>query len=114
MLDSAQLAARYAAMRFSLKITLVEFENFQLMADIRVFYLSYMLIESGINAETAEPAKIPAYFARLKLLMNEEPQLDKRFIALNKDVLYPAAMNQENVLRNQKINALYNRLARIR
>jgi len=90
------------------------FNHFKLMEDIRLFYVSYMEIEKEVNETDSSPQKIPGYLARLKKLMNEEPDLDKRFITLNQGVLYPAAMAEENILRNQKIHILYNRLARIK
>ncbi|HLA59350.1 MAG TPA: beta-N-acetylhexosaminidase [Puia sp.] len=90
------------------------FSHFQLMADIRVYYLSYMEIEKEVNSEDFSRSKIPIYLTRLKALMNLEPELDKRFRILNQDVLYTAAMDEENNLRNQKIHNLYNRLSGIK
>jgi hypothetical protein len=90
------------------------FEHFRLMADIRVYYLDYMKIEKEVNGTNFSREKIPTYLARLKTLMNKEPALNKRFVVLNQDVLYPAAIDEENTLRNQKIHILYNRLAKIR
>ena len=112
LLDSAQLAAG-TINALQPKNNTPEFANFQLMADIRVFYLSYMLIESELNAN-GDRAHIPAYLARLKVLVNEEPGLNERFITLNQDVLYPPGITEENNLRNQKINNLYNRLAGVK
>lgn len=90
------------------------FNHFKLMIDIRLFYVSYMEIEKEVNGVHFSRQKIPGYLARLKELMNKEPDLDSRFIALNQGVLYSAAMAEENTLRNQKIGILYNRLARIK
>jgi hexosaminidase len=112
LLDSAQLAAGILHTLQPNNNT-PEFANFQLMADIRVFYLTYMLIESELNADE-ERANIRAYLARLRVLVNEEPGLESRFTTLNQDVLYPAAIDEENNLRNQKINSLYNRLAGVK
>ncbi len=90
------------------------FSHFQLMADIRVYYLSFMEIEKEVNSDDFSRDKIPCYLTRLKALMNKEPELDKRFRILNQDVLYTAAIDEENNLRNQKINNLYNRLSGIK
>ena len=90
------------------------FDHFKLMADIRLFYVNYMEIEKEVNEANFSREAVPGCMSRLKALMNEEPGLDKRFIALNQEVLYPAAMAEENTLRNQKIQNLYNRLARIK
>jgi len=90
------------------------FSHFQLMADIRVYYVNFMEIEKEVNSEDFSRSKIPIYLTRLKALMNLEPELDKRFRILNQDVLYTAAMDEENNLRNQKIHNLYNRLSGIK
>jgi len=90
------------------------FSHFQLMADIRVYYVNFMEIEKEVNSDDFSRNKIPIYLTRLKALMNLEPGLDKRFRTLNQDVLYNAAIDEENNLRNQKIHNLYNRLAGIK
>ncbi len=90
------------------------FRHYQLMADIRVYYLSYMEIEKEVNNDNFSRDKIPVYLSRLKALMDSEPELDKRFRILNQDVLYTSAIDEENNLRNQKINNLYNRLSGIK
>ena len=90
------------------------FSHFQLMADIRVYYVNYMEIEKEVNSDDFSRSKIPIYLTRLKALMNLEPSLDSRFRTLNQEVLYPAAIDEENNLRNQKIHNLYNRLLGIK
>jgi len=90
------------------------FSHFQLMADIRVYYVSFIEIEKEVNSDGFSRSKIPIYLTRLKALMNLEPELDKRFRTLNQDVLYTAAIDEENNLRNQKIHHLYNRLSGIK
>ncbi len=90
------------------------FSHFQLMADIRVYYVNFMEIEKEVNSDDFSRSKIPIYLTRLKALMNMEPDLDKRFRSLNQDVLYTAAIDEENNLRNQKIHNLYNRLSGIK
>jgi len=87
------------------------FDHFQLMADIRVYYLSFMEIEKEVNSDGFSRDKIPGYLTRLKALMNEDSELDKRFRILNQDLLYTTAIDEENNLRNQKIYNLYNRLS---
>jgi hypothetical protein len=88
--------------------------HFQLMADIRVYYVSFMEIEKEVNSENFNRSQIPVYLSRLKALMNTEADLDKRFRLLNRDVLYAAAMDEESNLRTQKIHNLYNRLSGIK
>jgi hexosaminidase len=113
LLDSARFAAK-TFHSLHPKSNGEIFRHFELMADIRVHYLSYHKIEKEVNEETITTTNIKNYLARLKLLMSEEPDLNKRFIALNREVLNPAAMDEENQLRNQKIHLLYDRLARVK
>ena len=89
-----------------------EFEHYRLMTDIRIHYLKYEEIERTVNADSFTPDKIPVILAQLKSLMVTGNALDKRFIALNKDYLYPAELTDENELRNVKIRLLYQRLSR--
>ncbi len=113
LLDSAVQASKiFHGLRPEKNITM--FEHFQLMADIRVYYLSFMEIEKEVNSVDFSRSKIPSCLTRLKALMNMEPELDKRFRVLNQDLLYPSAIDEENNLRNQKINNLYNRLSGIK
>ncbi len=84
------------------------------MADIRVYYVNFMEIEKEVNSDSFNQSKIPVYLTRLKALMNLEADLDKRFRTLNQDVLYTAAIDEENNLRTQKIHNLYNRLSGIK
>ena len=90
------------------------FGHFQLMADIRVYYVSFMEIEEEVNSDQFDRIEIPAYLSRLKALMNMETDLDKRFRILNQDLIYPAAIDEENSLRTQKIHNLYDRLSGIK
>lgn len=113
LLDSARLASKtLGALRPKSNIRV--FSHFQLMADIRLYYLRYMQIEKEVNDDNFRRQDIPFYLARLKALIKAEPALNERFATLNKDVLYPAAIAEENTLRNQKIHILYERLARIK
>lgn len=89
-----------------------EFEHYRLMADIRQQYLTYMSVEILANSPSFTPEQIPAAIKTLKSLHTAE--LDKRFIKLNGNTLYPAELKEENDLRNAKIKVLYNRLAGIK
>jgi hexosaminidase len=113
LLDSAVEASKiFHGLRPEKNI--LEFDHFRLMADIRVYYLSFVEIEKEVNSDDFSRDKIPVYLNRLKTLMNKEPELDKRFMVLNQDVLYASAIDEENNLRNQKIHHLYNRLSGIK
>jgi hexosaminidase len=113
LLDSARQTSKiFHGLRPVKNISI--FSHFQLMADIRLYYLSYMEIEKEVNSDEFSRSKIPDYLTRLKALMNAEPDIDKRFRILNQDVLYAAAMDEESNLRTQKIHNLYNRLSGIK
>ena len=113
LLDSARQASKiFNGLRPIKNINI--FSHFQLMADIRLYYVNYMEIEKEVNSDDFSRNKIPIYLTRLKELMNTESELDKKFRILNQDVLYTAAMDEENNLRNQKVHNLYNRLSGIK
>ena len=113
LLDSAKLASK-TFRSLHPKTNIKIFNHFQLMADIRVYYLTYVQIEKEVNSDSFSDQNIPAYLARLKVLINAGAALNERFATMNKDLLYPAAITEENALRNQKVHVLYNRLARIK
>jgi hypothetical protein len=113
LLDSARWSAKiFQVLQPQKNINM--FDHFRLMADIRVYYISYMEIEKEVNSDDFSTSKIPDCLNRLKALMHEESEIDKRFRILNQDLLYPAAIDEENNLRNQKIHNLYNRLSGIK
>ncbi|HTK21365.1 MAG TPA: beta-N-acetylhexosaminidase [Mucilaginibacter sp.] len=89
-----------------------EFEQYRLMTDIRVNYLQYEAIEEHANGPQFTSAGVPAILNELKKVIDDEAELDKKFNTLNKDVLYPAELAQENELRGIKARILYDRLSR--
>ncbi len=91
-----------------------EFEHYRLMADIRMLYLTYQEIEKQVNMPSFTSAGIPAVLQQLKPLLADSKKIDRRFIELNKNTLYMPELEQENTLRDSKINLLYKRLARVR
>ena len=91
-----------------------EFEHYRLMADIRMFYLTYQKIEAETNDPNFDNSKIPSTLMQLKKLLSDAKLIDKRFINLNKNTLYADELKEENDLRNSKINLLYQRLAKER
>lgn len=109
LLDSAQESA---AILHSLKPgnNLQEFEHYRLMADIRVYYLTYLTIEDHVNT-AGSIHDFQSYAARLRTLMDKEPALDAAFRRLNGAILYPAAIDEENAIRNYRTHKLYERLA---
>jgi hypothetical protein len=89
-----------------------EFEHYRLMEDIRLHYLTYEAIEKKTNSPEFTPGQVPGTLAQLKALMDEGKKIDQRFDELNKGVLYPSELAQENELRNAKAILLYQRLSR--
>ena len=89
-----------------------EFVQYRLMEDIRVHYLAYEVIEKSVNSPGFTAEKVNGVLQQLKQLMDAGSKLDQRFDELNKTYLYPAALAEENNLRNAKIKLLYERLSR--
>jgi len=73
-----------------------------------------MTIEARANAADLTPEDTAACIAQLQQLMKQEPSLSKAFVQLNGSLLYPSALEEENVLRSQKVHQLYQRLAKIK
>ena len=86
-----------------------EFGHYRLMADIRVYYLTYLNIEAGVNAANSMQ-EYQNYAGRLRTLMATEPLLDQTFRQLNSETLYPAAIQEENAIRIYRTHQLYQRL----
>lgn len=108
LLDSARQSALTL---HSLKPTknLEEFEHYRLMADIRVYYLTYLTIEADVNRATSIQ-DYHHYADRLRQLMNTELRLEEAFTRLNSATLYPAAIREENAVRVYRTHQLYDRL----
>ncbi|HVU58677.1 MAG TPA: family 20 glycosylhydrolase [Puia sp.] len=111
LLDSARMAATILDTLHPIK-NQTEFEHYRLMARIRVYYLTYLNIEAQANA-ASNPDDLKKYIAQLKTLMATEPALDEDFRRLNKDALYPAAIEEENTIRTYRAHRLFERLAGI-
>jgi hexosaminidase len=88
-----------------------EFEHYRLMADIRVYYLSYLVIEEKVNTARSV-AGFQQYAAEVRALMATEAPLDEAFSRLNGETLYPAAIEEENAVRVYRTHQLYARLTR--
>jgi hypothetical protein len=111
LLDSTKQVAKTLNSLSPLK-NQVEFAQYRLMTDIRLHYLKYEEIEKRVNSASFTIGGVPAILAQLKSLMVIGDELDKRFIALNKDYLYPSELEEENELRDIKVRLLYRRLSR--
>jgi len=108
LLDSTKWVAQTLNLLKPLK-NQEEFEHYRLMTDIRIHYLQYEEIENVVNSTSFN---LPDILSQLKSLIAAGDGLDKRFITLNKNYLYPAELTEENNLRNVKVRLLYQRLSR--
>ena len=108
LLDSARSSSRIL---HNLKPTnnSQEFEHYRLMADIRVYYLTYLDIEARADSARST-ADYRSYAGQLRSLMETEPALDEAFRRLNGRALYPAAIREENAIRVYRTHQLYQRL----
>ncbi|MFA9388863.1 MAG: family 20 glycosylhydrolase [Prolixibacteraceae bacterium] len=87
-----------------------EFEHFRLMSDLREFYLAVNQVEAEYNSEKFSIGKSLQLIPELKRLRTESKKLDKRFSDLNKGFLYDSEISDQNRIRNQQLNVLYERL----
>lgn len=82
------------------------FQHFILMNDIRIFYLTGMMVEARMNDVNYTTAQAPEL---LQILNKLQPgQLNKQFEQLNKEVLYLSEIDTENRLRNERWEQLKN------
>jgi hypothetical protein len=89
-----------------------EFEHYRLMADIRVYYLSYLVLEAKVN-DAVDIEAFRKLAGDVRVLMASEPALDEAFSRLNGSTLYPAAIEEENAVRVYRTHLLYDRLAKV-
>jgi hypothetical protein len=111
LLDSTRLAAKILADLTPAR-NKQEFEQYRLMTDIRVEYLTYQEIEKEVNAPSFTTTQIPPMLTRLKTLMADSEKTSKRFTAVNKAYFHPAELEQETYWRTIKPRMLYERLAK--
>jgi len=91
-----------------------EFEQYRLMADIRVQYIRFLEIEKQVNENDFSQAAIPSLLQKLQALMATAALIDQRFIALNKNSFYMSELKLANQYRNIMLQLLYDRLNKIR
>jgi hexosaminidase len=107
LLDSAtQTAAVLKSLHPSANKT--SFQHFILMNDIRIFYLTCMLVEAQMNDVNYTRAQAAELLRTLNKL--QPAQLNKQFAQLNNHVLYPSEIETENRLRNERWEQLKNNL----
>jgi hexosaminidase len=91
-----------------------EYAHFILMLDIRDFYLRFEKLEAQVNETTFRLNDSDSVNQTVELLIKESKVLDKRFEELNTGFLYRSEINDENMLRNFRLNKLNDRLKRVR
>ena len=92
----------------------LEFDQYRLMTAIRVQYLTYESIQSFLNSNSFNVAQYPETVSKLEALKNDASEIDQWFQQLNGAYLYPGEIDEENELRNLKINELLYKLDRRR
>jgi hexosaminidase len=111
LLDSARESAKVLhALKPGQQVA--EFEHYRLMADIRVYYLSYLVIEAKVN-KAVSVEEFRKLSGEVSGLMATEPALDEAFSRLSGPTLYPAAIKEENAVRVYRTHLLYDRLAKV-
>ncbi|QKZ13281.1 beta-N-acetylhexosaminidase [Spirosoma sp. KUDC1026] len=111
LLDSTRLAAKTLA-DLTPSRNKEEFEQYRLMTDVRVEYLTYQEIEKEVNAPSFTTAQIAPMLTRLKTLIVASEKTSNRFITLNKASFHPAELEQETYWRTVKPRLLYERLSK--
>lgn len=107
LIDSAQLSNTELKQLKPLR-NAAAYAHYQLMSDIRMFYLRCMQVEIQLNDSNYTRDKAPALLAALRTLQPEV--LNKRFAALNRGWLYPAEIAEENRVRNMRYYQLKNKI----
>ena len=91
-----------------------EFAHFILMADLRMHYLDFKLVQSKYNSSEFSVDKIPELVEELEQVFAEAKVLDKRFSDLNKGFLYDSEIEEQNEVRIQPVRVLYDRLVKLK
>jgi hypothetical protein len=87
-----------------------EFEHFRLMADLRNLYLTFEEVNAQYNSENFARSKAKELIPELEKLMKESKILDQRFTGLNKGFLYDSEIRDQNRIRNEQLNVVYQRI----
>ena len=114
-----QMKEKYAKLRDPLfklkpKKNKKEFAHFKLMADLRMHYLDFKEVQSRYNSVNFSISQTPELLNELKKILKDAKKLGERFSKLNKGFLYEAELKEQNELRVQPIQVLYNRLAKLK
>ncbi|WP_081817358.1 family 20 glycosylhydrolase [Leeuwenhoekiella sp. MAR_2009_132] len=91
-----------------------EFAHFKLMADLRIYYLNFKQVEAAYNSVDYTSDQAPQLLKQLDSLLAEAKILNTRFYNLNKGFLYDAELEDQNALRLQQVEVLYDRLSKLK
>lgn len=91
-----------------------EFAHFKLMADLRMHYLDFKLVQSKYNSPKFSVDKVPELVEELEQIFAEAKVLDKRFSDLNTGFLYDSEIEEQNEVRIQPVRVLYDRLVKLK
>lgn len=91
-----------------------EFEHFKLMSDLRMHYLDFKEVESLYNSEEFTTSQTPNLLKKLDYILADATVLAKRFTELNKGFLYDSELYEQNKLRVQQMQVLYDRMNKLK
>lgn len=106
--------ARHLLSELKPKSNKKEFEHFRLMSDLRDYFLAFKDLEAEYNSKSFTRGKSQQLIPQLERLRRESKKLDKRFTDLNKGFLYDSEIRDQNRIRNEQLNVLYQRLVGLR
>jgi hypothetical protein len=89
-----------------------EFEQYRLMAEIRLFYLSILQVEAAMNSAEFNEAAKGKYRPAIIALKKQSVLIDEKFSKLNGGFLKAGELEDEKELRNAKLNEVYAKLKR--
>jgi len=84
------------------------------MTDIRENYLTFKLLEIFVNSKEFNATNLNEVIAQLEEILKKDEKIKVRFTELNKEVLYPGQIDEENRVRIERVKLLYNRLSKIK
>lgn len=89
-----------------------EFEHLRLMSDLRDFHVRFRKVEAQVPVGKSAPALLKKLVAKLEALLEENKDLNRRYLRLNKGELYPAELQEELKYRTLNLTKLHRRLSR--
>jgi len=92
----------------------VEFSHFRLMTDIRENYLAFKETEVFVNSPNFSNSNLNEALAQLQVILKKDKGLKSRFIDLNKELLHSGQLAEENRVRIERVQRLYDRLSKIK